>query len=174
MKDDFALIKEIKKGSTSAMEDLINRYYKEIFHYTFRVLGSYEDARDVTQDVFIAMMKALPDYREQGRFKSWLFTIAHNKCMNSFKRYGKEVLEGDCNQENLIEQDFTTKIVEKNVAKELLNRLPEMQKSTLILRYYHELTAKEIAQVTDVTTSTVKSRLYQGLQKLQKYIKERD
>lgn len=174
MKDDFTLIKEIKNGSASALEDLVDRYYKEIFHYTFRVLGSYEDARDITQDIFIAMMKALPSYREQGKFKSWLFTIAHNKCLNHFKRYGKEILDGDCYQEHISELDFTTKVVEGDLAKELLNQLPEMQKSTLILKYFHDLTAREIAQITGVTVSTVKSRLFQGLQKLQKYLKERD
>lgn len=169
-KDDKELIKQIKSGSSTALEELVNKYYDQIFAYSYRILGSYHDASDVVQDVFISMMKAIPDYQEKNKFKSWLFTIAHNKCMNSI------AVRKNHSDINLIEnihsnEDFTERYVEKNFAKDILETLPEIQKSALILKYYHDLTAREIAQITDVNIATVKSRLYQGLEKLRKIVK---
>ncbi|MBK3497059.1 RNA polymerase sigma factor [Viridibacillus sp. YIM B01967] len=174
MKDDYELIKEIKLGSKVAMEELVDKYYKQIFHYTYRILGSYEDAYDATQEVFIAMMKALPTYQEHGKFISWLYTIAHNRCMNNYNKLKKHKSELIEEQEMSATEDHSNQYANSVFAKELLDTLPKIQKSTLILKYYHDLTSKEIAKITGVTIFTVKSRLYQGLQKLRKTIKERE
>lgn len=174
MKDDDELIKDIKLGSKAAMEELVDKYYKQIFHYTYRILGSYEDACDTTQEVFIAMMKALPKYQEQGKFISWLFTIAHNRCMNNYNKLKKHKSELIEEQETSSTEDFSNQYENTELANELLETLPKIQKSTLILKYYHGLTSKEIAKITGVTVFTVKSRLYQGLQKLRKTLKERE
>ena len=172
MKEDKQLIKKVKQGSEAALEQLVSKYYEQVFHYSYRLLGSHEDASDATQDIFISMMKALPNYQERRKFKSWLFTIAHNRCMNGYYTMTKNRSEMTVQQDLRVEDDFTGQYAEQKFVKELLNSLPEIQKSALLLKYYHGLTANEIAHITGVNTSTVKSRLYQGLQKLQKIVKD--
>lgn len=171
MKKDKDLIKQIKAGSADSLEELTNRYYDKIFTYSYRVLGSYHDASDVTQDVFVSMMKALPNYRERNKFSSWLFTIAHNKCMNCIA-VRKNHQEIDETIEVLSSGDFTDNYADKEYVKNILGVLPENQKETLILKYYHGFTSKEIGEITNANTSTVKSRLYQGINKLRELIKD--
>ncbi|MEK3934646.1 RNA polymerase sigma factor [Sporosarcina sp. FSL W7-1349] len=172
MKEDKQLIKKVKQGSEAALEQLVSKYYEQIFHYSFRLLGSYEEASDATQDIFISMMKALSTYQERRKFKSWLFTIAYNRCMNSFRELKRSHLEMTVQQDDQGDGDFAERYVERKFVEDLVNTLPDIQKNALLLKYYHGLTAKEIAHITGVTTTTVKSRLYQGLQKLQKIVKD--
>jgi len=172
VKEDKQLIKEVKQGSEAALEQLVSKYYEQIFHYSYRLLGSYEEASDATQDIFISMMKALSTYQERRKFKSWLFTIAYNRCMNSFRGLKRSHSELTVQQDDQGDGDFSERYVERKFVEDLLDTLPDIQKNALLLKYYHGLTAKEIAHITGVNTTTVKSRLYQGLQKLQKIVKD--
>lgn len=165
------LVKQIKSGSTEALEELINKYYNDIFSYSYRILGSYHEAEDVTHEVFMSMMKAITSYKEESKFKAWIFTIAHNKCMNIIamrKKYSdiSDIMEVADNE------DFTVRESEREYVKAILNTLPENQRYTLILKYYYNLTAKEIGKITNSKISTVKSRLFQGIQKLKNLLRE--
>lgn len=172
IENDATLIKAILHGEEEAMETLVHRYYDEIFYYIYRLGSSYEDAKDITQEVFIAMLKALATYQEQGDFKAWLYKIAHNRAMNSF-RQNKQSISFSIEHENLrIGSDIGDQIVKQSIVKELLNSLPKKQRNTLILKYFHGFTAKEIAKITGTSIPTVKSRLLQGLQKMKKRMKE--
>ncbi len=165
---DADLIQSIQSGDEAALEILIHRYYDEIFQYIYRIKGGNEEAKDITQDVFMSMMKALPSYKEQGYFKAWLYKIAHNRCMNSFRNQNREVY---ITSEEQVE-DFTKVYVEQAFIQEILDSLPQMQRSAIILKYYHGFTAKEIARITGVSTPTAKSRLFQGLRKLRKALQK--
>lgn len=167
--NDATLIKAILYGEEEAMETLVHRYYDEIFYYIYRLGSPYEEAKDITQEVFIVMLKALSTYQEQGNFKAWLYKIAYNRAMNSF-RQNKQSISFSVEHENLmIESDISDQIVKQSMVKELLNSLPKKQRNTLILKYFHGFTAKEIAKITGTSVPTVKSRLLQGLQKMKKH-----
>ncbi|MCJ7842696.1 RNA polymerase sigma factor [Lederbergia sp. NSJ-179] len=174
MREDAILVKAIQQGDEAALEELVCRYYDEIFYYIYRLGSPYEETKDLTQEVFIAMMKALPKYKEQGNFKAWLYKIAYNRAMNHFRQH-KHSVSFSAEQENLkIGLDISEQLVNQSLVKELLNSLPKKQSSTLILKYYHGFTAVEIAKIMGTSTPTVKSRLYQGLQKLKKRMREGD
>lgn len=172
--DDVILVKAIQHGDEGAMEELVHRYYDQIFYYIYRLGSSYEEAKDVTQEVFIAMMKAMPTYKEQGNFKAWLYKIAHNRSMNHF-RQNKHSVSFSVEHENLkLEPDISEQFANQSLVRELLDSLPEKQSNTLILKYYHGFTANEIAKIMGIPVPTVKSRIFQGLQKLKKRMKEGD
>lgn len=174
MREDVILIKAIQHGDEGAMEELVYRYYDEIFYYIYRLGSAYEEAKDITQEVFIAMMKALPTYKEQGNFKAWLYKIAHNRSMNHF-RQNKHSVSFSVEHENLkIQSDIGEQFVNQTWVIELLNSLPKKQSNTLILKYYHGFTSTEIAKIMGTSVPTIKSRLFQGLQKLKKRMKEGD
>lgn len=172
MREDAQIIQQILQGNQNAADELVHRYYDEIFRYIVRMGYSYEDAMDITQDVFIAMMKSIYTYKEQGHFKAWIYKIAHNQTMNIFKKKKQESMYFNSQYKNVFINDFSEKVVNQTFVEELLMQLPAKQREVVILKYYHGFKLKEIAKITGSTLPAVKSRLFQALQKLKKYIKE--
>lgn len=178
MVDDEELVREIKTGSEAAMEVLTRRYYKTIFAFVYRKTGDRELAADMTQDVFIKMMKKIMAYSDKGSFRSWLFTITVNHCRDywrsrAYRMSGRQtrmsedlIGRRDDDVPFIFEQKETRKAV---VAA--IGQLPEEQKDVVLLRFYHEMKIREIAEVVGVGESTVKSRLRQGLRKLRIFFK---
>ncbi|HHU20040.1 MAG TPA: RNA polymerase sigma factor [Bacilli bacterium] len=178
MPTDEELIDEIQLGSQAAMEVLVKRHYQYIFAYVYRKVGDYHLAYDLTQEVFVKMMKALKRYRGKNKFKHWLLKIAVNHCRDYFRSraFKHKEKEGEL-APKLIDQksnvwDLISKKINSEEVKAALEQLPEYQKETIILRYYHDLKIKEIAEVTDSKEATVKSRLRQGQAKLKQLLGE--
>ena len=82
---DWELVREIKNGNEDAMELLVRRYYPQVFRYVLQIIESEHDSYDVTQDIFLSVIQNISSYLPLKKFGSWLFTIAHNKCMDYFK-----------------------------------------------------------------------------------------
>ncbi|HEY4553648.1 MAG TPA: RNA polymerase sigma factor [Bacillaceae bacterium] len=169
---DHELLKEIKAGSHTAMEVLVKRYYKPIYAFIYRKTGNKENAYDMTQDVFIKMLKHLPSYQERGSFKSWLYTLAVNHCHDQFrsKAFQASKMTEELGENRVSQGDSIPYIFEKNEKrKEVMGAilsLPSYQSDAIILKYYHDMKIREIAEIMDTNESTVKSRLRQGMEKL--------
>lgn len=177
MPNDKQLVREIKNGSEAAMEVLIKRYYKQIYAFVYRNVNNKELAYDLTQEIFMKMIKNIKTYRGKGEFKSWLFTLAINHCRDYLKSscYMRQQSIQTGLPENLsVDHNNVSYIFERNETrkkvKSAIELLPDFQKEAVLLRYYHDLKIKDIAQITGVNESTVKSRLKQGLQKLRNYL----
>lgn len=80
MSEDEQLIEKIHNGSEEAMETLVRRHYQNVFAFVYRRTGEYHLAYDLTQEIFLKMIKSLHFYHERGKFRSWLIKIAVNKC----------------------------------------------------------------------------------------------
>lgn len=172
MQEDAQMIQQILQGNQAASDELIHLYYDEIFRYIVRMGCSNEEAMDLTQEVFITMMKSIHTYKEQGHFRAWLYKIAHNQTMNVVKKKKQESNYFKTIEENVVITDFANKVVDQAFIEEILNQLPVKQRDVVILKYYHGFKSKEIAKITGSTLPGVKSRLFQALQKLRKYIGE--
>ena len=176
MQSDEELVEEIKNGSQAAMEVLVKKHYNNIFAYMYRKLGDYHLAYDMTQEVFIKMMKYIQDYKGQGQFKHWLITIAVNHCRDYYrsstykKRNEEQVLAPHLKDEKENVWDLISKKIESEKVKEAVQQLPDFQKDPIILKFYHDLKIKEIAVITESNESSVKSRLKQGTEKLRKIL----
>lgn len=173
------LIAEILEGSQAAMEVLVKRYYKIIFSYVYRSTGNYHTSYDLTQEVFVKMMKSIDKFEGRGNsFKNWLFKIALNNVRDYFKgsryRAFKETTEfsSDIPDENIVE--LIPRMQRRDEIKKAILQLPEVQRDTIILRFYNDMKIKDIAKVMDTTESTVKSRLRLGLGKLKDILKEEE
>lgn len=177
MVPDDELIREILKGSQAAMEVLVKKYYKAIYAYVYRNIGEYHTAYDITQEIFIKMMKNIKSYHEQGKFKNWLMKIAMNACGDyyrsaSYKRLKvQEQLDEDTAEEEGSVLDMLERNLERQRVKEAVLELPDYQRDSLILKYYHDMKIKDIAQVTGAREASVKSRLRQGMEKLRNILK---
>ena len=168
---DIDLVNEIKAGSHSAMEVLVNRYYKQIYAFIYRKICDKETAYDLTQEVFIKMLQSILTYQERAQFKTWLYTLAVNHCTDFFRSKSFQVskiteeLDDQLSSTTSVPYIFEKKEKRREVIQ-AIQSLPSYQSDAILLKYFHDLKIKEIAKVTKTTESTVKSRLRQGLEKL--------
>jgi RNA polymerase sigma-70 factor (ECF subfamily) len=170
------LIRQAQKGDTDALETIINHYYDNIFSYLYRNTGDKAIAEDLTQDVFLKLVNALAGYRPVGKFSNFVFTIAVN-VRNDYYRKNKlsiqeyDLLNVDAGvdiEKILIRKDQSSRL------KEAIQKLPDAQKDTILLRFFHDMKIKDIAKITSTNPSTVKSRVSNGLKKLKSLLSEVD
>lgn len=177
MLTDQKLVKEIQSGSQSAMDVLVKRHYKLVYSYVYRKTSDKEIAYDLTQEIFIKMLKKIDSYSATGEFKNWLLTMTVNHCRDYYRSKAfKEASNSNEYEDKMFrERDDVTYIFDKNETrkeiKDALSTLPAMQREAIILKYFHDLKINEIAKATSATDSTVKSRLRQGMEKLKVRLK---
>lgn len=174
---DEKLIKELLKGNESAMEILVKRYYDLVHSFIYRNTSDYNIAYDITQDVFIKMMKNIDKYQiENGKFKSWLLKIAVNTTKDYFRTniYKQRTQSYDISNQEIEDTtnvvDILSKKEEAIKIKEAIENLPKLQKEAVILKYYNDLKIKEISYITGENENTIKSRLFNGVKNLKRLL----
>ncbi|SCI84010.1 Sigma-24 [uncultured Clostridium sp.] len=174
---DEKLIKELLKGNESAMEILVKRYYDLVHGFIYRNTSDYNIAYDITQDVFIKMMKNIDKYQiENGKFKSWLLKIAVNTTKDYFrsKTYKQRTQSYDIANREIEDKtnvvDILSKKEESIKIKEAIENLPKLQREAVILKYYNDLKIKEISYITGENENTIKSRLFNGVKNLKRFL----
>jgi len=178
---DYELIKRIKQGDRALFGQLAERYYDDVFRYCYYQTGNEQAAYDCTQETFCHLIRFLDNYTERHHFKSYLLRIALNVCRDHYRRNGREVICGDLT-ENMEEissvssppdHDAEEEIALKLMIQEGLMTLPGYQREVIILYYYQSYKLREIASLTGVPLSTVKTRLRAGTEKLREYFQEK-
>lgn len=174
---DENLIKEILKGNESAMEILVKRHYDLVHSYIYRTTTDYNIAYDITQEVFIKMMKKLNTFNlEDGKFQSWLLKIAVNTTKDYFKsKTFKQRKENyDIEEHQIDDKSNVIEIISKKEEaikiKEAVGKLPNLQREAILLKYYNDLKIKEISDITGDNENTIKSRLFNGIKNLKKLL----
>ncbi len=162
---DEELIKRICQGDKSAGEELIGRYYAAVFHYCRCWCGDRETAEDLTQETFLRLFRALPDYKERGKFRGYLFLIARRLCINEGKKAPVYPLEeGDLpHPENAM-----ARAEDRDQIGRLMAELPPEQQEAVILRYGLELSFRDIAKMTGCNLRTAQSRVLYALRSMRK------
>ena len=171
---DEELVAKSIGGDADSFNELVLRWERPIFALAYRTIGREEDARDVCQETFLRAFRALPGFRGQAKFSSWLYRIALNLCRDWIRRERRAPVvqlpedmdliemaaaaEPSESIEDLVARQDLTRLVEKAMAL-----LPEEQRTAIVLKEYHGLTFQEIAELVGCPLSTVKTRLYQGL-----------
>jgi RNA polymerase sigma-70 factor (ECF subfamily) len=164
------LIRRVISGDIQAFDTLVRKYYKNIYAYCYRRTRDENIAADLTQDVFLKVISTIYKYKFTGKFSNFLFTIALNTC-NDYNRKSSPIIDYDMNTLTSIERQPLEQIIKNEEAQKLHERLyalPDIQREALILYYYHDLKAKDIATITGTPLATTKSRIKQGLDKLKK------
>lgn len=167
---DKELVCRAKSGDREAMNTLIEEYYDEIYRFLYRRMGEKTAAEDAAQNTFLKFIENLSHYKENGKLKSYLFTVAVNVSNDYFRERKKETeLTGvPCNEEASAENDFENR--EKALlVREAVLSLPEKQRDAVILKYYHGMKLTEIADVQKVPVATVKTRLRRGINHIKEW-----
>ena len=171
---DEELVARSIGGDADSFNELVLRWERPIYALAYRTIGREEDARDVCQETFLRAFRALPGFRGQAKFSSWLYRIALNLCRDWIRRERRAPIVQPPENVDLIElaaaaepsESIEDLVARRDLAQSVeraMALLPEEQRTAIVLKEYHGLTFQEIADLMNCPLSTVKTRLYQGL-----------
>lgn len=174
---DEQIVKLALSGDADAFGEIVKRWERKIFALTYGMLGREEDARDATQDTFLAAFRNLRGFRGEAKVSSWLHRIAVNQCISRQRRIkvrGESALEDESGIDNVSffapAHASPARSAENNQRSELVRRaviaLPADLRQVIVMKEFEELTFHQIAEALDLPLSTVKSRLYSALKQL--------
>jgi RNA polymerase sigma-70 factor (ECF subfamily) len=164
---DKALIKNCLQGNTKAFETLVGKYQHVIFNTALKMVGDYQDARDVAQTVFVRAYEQLGAYDPSYKFFSWIYKMAVNESINTIsRRKGHAPLPDDspaavAPPDEEIERDEICGMVQEAIAE-----LPIEYRVILVLRHFADLSYRDLSYILDIPEKTVKSRLFTARQRL--------
>ena len=166
---DEDLARAFCEGEIACFEELVRRYTRPIFNFVYRMTGSYTEADDLAQDVFVQVYKSLPSARTDLPFKPWLYVVARNKCLDYLKKkkpLSFSAFDRPDSAENpmdaIPDQDpLPDELVERADLQRLLRQaiedLPEKYKTVVAMRYASGLTFAEIGAALSLPENTVKT-----------------
>jgi RNA polymerase sigma-70 factor (ECF subfamily) len=172
---DEIIVERALTGDAEAFGEIVRRWERRIFALTYGMLGREEEARDATQETFLAAFRNLRGFRGEAKVSSWLHRIAVNQCI-SRQRRSKTRNESalDDQQENSFATPVTyspARVAEGRqetlAVRRAINSLPIELRQVVVMKEFEELTFREIADALDLPLSTVKSRLYTAMKQLQ-------
>ena len=163
---DSELVRQIQSGDDAGFDELMRRYKRPVMSFVFRVLGNAEDAEDIAQDVFVRVYQKLGTYRTETKFSTWLFAMARNAAIDRIRWRGRHPTES---MESTPEIAMPSGTAEEVGAREIggqiaaaVARLPEDQRTALVLCEYQGLSCADIAGVMRCSQKSVESRLYRA------------
>lgn len=181
---DAELIHEYIHGQDQALEVLITRYKDKVYTSVFMLVKDKYLAEDIFQDAFLKMIKTIKEgrYAEQGKFLPWAIRVAHNLCMDHFRRSKQQIPvtlpDGQDISVLFGAGDMASDGIEKRQVHEsvrkLVEDLPEEQREVIVLRIYADLSFKEISELTGVSINTALGRMRYALINLRKMIEEKE
>lgn len=159
---DQELVRLFTQGDLAAFEELVRRHEQRIYNLSLRMLGRPEDARDATQETFLAALRKLPSFRGDSSLGTWLHRVGMNACYDILRRRKRRAEEGMPENPIAAPGDFAESSAEALDVQRALARVPEEFRAVLVLHDVQDLPYEEIAQVLGVPIGTVKSRLHRG------------
>lgn len=162
-------VKKAKKGDIDSLNRLFEQYYDVIYRYCYRHVRHKEAAQDITQEVFLRVCRHFSDYRHYGKFENYLYVIARNLCKDYFKRPVEYSLEDT--ELPLNTSDFS-RIENRICIQQAMDRLPELEREIIYLRFDEDLKIKDIAKILGLQLSTTKYHLKKAQSLLQQEIRK--
>ena len=168
------LITECIAGNEDAIALLVRQYEGTVFRLALSIVGDITEANEITQDTFIAALRALPSYEEQKSFKAWLFTIAVNQSRSHLrKQKALERLKTSLTtlfrvefQKQTLPEEMVIQNEKEAALWNSLQQMDEKHRIVVVLRYFHELSVTEISEILGIHEGTVHSRLHNAREKL--------
>ena len=178
---DQELISQFVDGDAKAFETLLYRHKDRIFTSIVMMVKDSSLADDIFQDVFIKVIDTIKagNYNDEGKFLPWVLRIAHNQCIDHFRRMKKMPSLRVDDQEELLDSTIFTndnaenaiiRLQKESDIQYLLNKLPEDQREVIVMRHFANLSFKEIAEKTNCSINTALGRMRYGLINLRKLL----
>ena len=185
LKTDREIIEEYSKGNIEqATNEFVRRYKNFIYLVAYRYVRNYDDAEDITQEVFIDALRKLKDFRQESSLKTWLYRITVNKAKNLLRRRNLISFISFSRPEEDNDLDFpdhtqSNKLENKELEEkflEVLATLPEKQREVFSLRYFEDLSFNEISEMLGTSVGGLKANYFHAVRKIanemKKYLEE--
>jgi RNA polymerase sigma-70 factor (ECF subfamily) len=174
--DDGAILRAVVAGDRDAFSLIVERHRRAVYQLCYRYVAHHEDASDLAQEVFLRAYRGLARFKGQASFKTWLYRIAVNVCLNRVAvrpretepvEEGRDVDPRAPDPAAAVQREETRRRVRSAIA-----RLPKRQRAVLLLRVYQELPHQEIAAILGGSTGAVKANFFHALGNLRKLLQE--
>ena len=168
------LIDAFAAGDEAAFEAIIRLIASDVVNIAYYYLGNYEDAKDVSQDIFVKLYKKLPSFQGKAKFSTWLYRVAVNTCIDRIRASKQTVSLDESRTESESDTAEGLEYFEKEEMKLLVcrsvERLPLRQKNVVILKHFVGMTMQEISVILGCSESSVKTHLSRAIENLRKII----
>ncbi len=180
MQDDKEIIINYLNGDKNAFTEIVNRYLKLIYNFTYRFIGNDKIAEDITQEVFLKAWKNIKKFDVEKSFKTWIFSIAKNTSIDYLRKRkdipmsvfdneeGGNIIEDNLKDGELKADEIFALSQDKKQVEKAMTELTIAQKEVIILRYVNEMSFMEIAEIMDIPVDTAKSHNRRALIKMKK------
>ena len=183
MSDEQVLIRQVITGDIDAFGQLVELYQQPVINLAYRMLGNYQEAEDAAQEAFIRAFSNIQSYDTKRAFKTWLFSIASNHCIDRLRKRRltyvsideplpphPALVSDDHNdpEKTLLNQELSASI------QNMLSELNPDYRAAVVLRYWYDMSYAEIAEALQTTESAIKSRLFRARQSLVEYAERQE
>ena len=179
MDEDVQLIEAVLKGNQPAFQRLVERYQHFVFTIAFRILKSREEAEETAQDVFVKVYKTLNSFEKKSKFSTWLYTITYRTAIDTARK--KQILTDSIDDDSSflqIEDQEKTPLQEvqhgdlQHQLQEAIQKLKPEDATLITLYYLNEKSVKEIADITGLTETNIKTKLHRTREALREYLSD--
>lgn len=180
MTDEQLLIDRAQQGDGDAFRQLVERSNLNVYRLAYDLTGNRHDAEDVSQEVFVRAYRSLAGFRREAKWSTWLYRITVNLCLDHRDSQSRRPLEYRDNIDDDVpaksgrtasgatpEKETEATMIQQHIEL-ALGRLSPQERSVFVLRHYHDLPLKEIADSMHIAEGTVKSHLFRALQRLRR------
>ncbi len=179
-RSDISLIQDTLEGDQNAFSVLVKRYQKQVHALVWRKIGDFHIAEEITQDIFLKVYKKLISLKPPYHFPGWLYVVATRHCI-AWIRKNKQPITSLCDMSTVEIEEYcylqyeaerteaNTVEQQRGIIKQLLQKLPESERTVVILHYLAEMSCEKISEFLGVSRNTIKSRLYRARKRLEKH-----
>ena len=183
---DEELVKAYAEGKNEAFDILLKRHQERVFNYILRIVKNEDIANDIFQETFVKAILTIKQgrYTENGKFPAWISRIAHNLIIDHFRQEKSENQQSAdledvdiLNRKELCEATIEDELISDQIredVKHLIKELPPLQREVLNMRYYQNLSFKEIAEMTGVSINTALGRMRYAILNLRRMASEKE
>jgi RNA polymerase sigma factor (sigma-70 family) len=178
-KGDIYYIEQVLEGKTNAFSYIVDQHKNKAFNLAFRICGNHEEAEELAQDSFLKAYRALRSFKMKSSFATWFYRIVYNTSISHVRLKRKGVLSLEdfpADATDFIGTNTNEEEAEKEYRNSLVNfalqKITEEERGLISLYYYEEMSTDEIADVTGISKSNIKVKLFRARQKMQEIIEK--
>ncbi|MGB8954010.1 MAG: RNA polymerase sigma factor SigW [Tumebacillaceae bacterium] len=176
---EYRVVKRAQKGDRMAFAELVELYKDKLYNLAYRMMGNAQEAEDVAQEAFLRAYKNLDSYNAKHKFSTWIYRIATNLCIDKMRKKkpdysldaavdgieGADMYTRIASSERTPEEEYVRAETQTEV-QAAIESLPDNYRAAVVLKYMHDMSLQEIAEVLEVPVSTVKTRIHRGREAL--------
>jgi RNA polymerase sigma factor (sigma-70 family) len=175
--DILFYIDKVQEGNVNAYSVIVDRHKDRVYNLAFRICGNHEEAEEISQDSFLKAYRALGSFKRKSSFSTWLYRIVYNTAISHVRTKKRKILSLEdfpADAADFISTGTPEEDAETEYRRSLINfafqKISDEERSLLTLHYYEEMSTEELSEVTGISKSNIKVKLFRARQKMLKII----